>query len=165
MTTMPPGTSEEEDHSHWWGGARWSEGSVRLVQFLQEFPDVTGSHQLCWAWQVPSQGVQHVFSSRLAAAMSPVDLKFQLLFKHCFDEHAQQSQNHPGWCDKGWERNGKSLKEKAYFSSFLNQASKTYLFIVTDPIFSDMDKERRRFWNWEKSREKTSSSSMVTYLG
>ena len=95
--------------------------------------------------------------------MGPVNLKFQLLFKHCFTDHSQQSQNHPGQCDKGWERTRNSLKEKAYFSSFLNQASKTYLFIVTDPIFSDMDKERRHFWNWERSREKMSSSSMVTY--
>ena len=95
--------------------------------------------------------------------MGPVNLKFQLLFKHCFTDHTQQSQNHPGQCDKGWERTRNSLKEKAYFSSFLNQASKTYLFIVTDPIFSDMDKERRHFWNWERSREKMSSSSMVTY--
>ena len=163
MTTMPPGTNEEEDQSPQWGGAWWCEGSVRLVQFLWEFPDVTGSHQLYWAWQVPFQGVQHVFSSRLAALMGPVNLKFQLLFKHCFTDHTQQSQNHPGQCDKGWERTRNSLKEKAYFSSFLNQASKTYLFIVTDPIFSDMDKERRHFWNWERSREKMSSSSMVTY--
>lgn len=96
--------------------------SVRLVQFLQEFPDVTGSHQLCWARQVPFQGVQCVFSSRLAAVMGPVNFRFQLLFKHCFTEHTQQSQNHPDQCDKGWQRTGKSLKGKAYFSSFLNQA-------------------------------------------
>lgn len=71
--------------------ARVSEPVCQPGSVPWELPDVTGCQQLCRARQVLFQAVQLVISRGPAAVLSPVNCRFQSLFKYCFSEHTQQS--------------------------------------------------------------------------
>lgn len=172
---MPAGTNKEDTpcmdtsvSDLWWKGrlkdsfhiAWFFSLCARWVQFHWEFPDMTGSQQLCWAWQVSFQGVQVIISSRLAAVIGPIKLRFQLPPGTTSLSTLSNHRTTQAYVTKAGKELESPLKQKHISAAFWIK----HLFIMTDPIFAIWTRKGGISGFRIKSGEGTSSFSLVTYF-
>lgn len=83
----------------------------------------------------------------------PNQLRVQLLFKHCFIEHTQQSQNHLCQCGKHWKELTSHLTEKRILAVFWKNCPKHTFLQWLILHFLIWTWKKRHFWNWYTIRE------------